>query len=329
MDNTKLLKMTFFCVTISCFLFFSCHQKLTKEEGEKQLRAFDNEVIILSKQLTESHAYRLLLQLDTIKHLPLPFQFGTAVPGKPYHYNFEYSKGIYLYNKEKNEMYKSAPSDSIVLIFPYLSEVDSVAKMILTAYKEEQSVWNIMLPVKLEAKILLGNHTVLNIHCLGEINYGLPVDYLFEIEFSRFQIKTALTTKLSRNKGRVKIVNSILKDQSEVFNCESNLITRMNENQQIVFGLVKSKIEVFPITIDLNINRNKIDKNTTHFIEDFNKNASIWIYGNRQRTVIGKLELKDRPNNDRLNPAIIYNDGSIEYLDDFLFSVAQILNVKY
>ena len=320
--------MTFFCVMISCLLF-SCKQKLTKDEGEKQLRAFDNEMIIMSKQLTESHAYRLLLQLNTIKHLPLPFQFGSAASGKPYNYNFEASKGLYRYDKVKNEMVKSAPSDSIILIFPYQSEVDSVAKVVVTTYEEEQSVWNIMLPIKLEAKILLANHTVLNIHCRGEIKYGLPVDYEFEMEFSRFQVKTALTTKLSRKRGRVNIALSVLKDNSEIFNCESNLITRMNEYQQIDYSSIKSKIEVFPLTIDINIDRDKIDKHTTHFIDDFNRNSSILVYGNNSRTLIGKIELKDRPNNDKLNPAIVYTDGSVEYLNDLLFTVEQILNVKY
>jgi hypothetical protein len=329
MHDTKLLKIICFYITISCFLFLSCRQKLTKEEGEKQLRAFDNEIIVMSKQITESNAYRLLLQLNSIKHLPLPFQFGTAVSGKPYHYDFEVSKGLYLFDKKKNEMVKSAPSDSIILIFPYQSEVDSVAKMVVTTYEEEQSVWNIMLPVKLEAKILLDNHTVLNIHCRGEIKYGLPVDYKFEMEFSRFQIKTALTTKLSRRKGRVNIALSILKDNLEIFNCKSNLITRMNEYQQIDYSSIKSKIEVFPLTIDMNIDRDMIDKHTTHFIDDFNKNSAIWVYGNNNRTLIGKIELKDRPNNDKLNPAIIYNDGSVEYLNDLLFTVEQILNVKY
>jgi hypothetical protein len=329
MNNFNLLKITFFYVMIACFLFSSCRPKLTKEEGEKQLRAFDNEMIVMSKQITESNAYRLLLQLNTIKHLPLPFQFGTAVSGKSYHYDFEASKGLYIYNKNLNEMIKSAPSDSIILIFPFQSEVDSVAKLVVTTYEEEQSVWNIMLPVKLEAKILLANHTVLNIHCRGEIKYGLPVDYKFEMEFSRFQMKTDLTTKLSRKKGRVEIVISILKDNSEIFKCKSNLITRMNEFQQTDYGTIKSKIEVFPLTIDMNINRDKIDAHTTHFIDDFNKNSSIWVYGNNGRTLIGKIKLKDRPNNDKLNPVIIYNDGSFEYLDELLFSVKQILNVKY
>lgn len=329
MTHFKLLKITLFSLLISSFLFFSCRQKVSKEEGEKQFRAFDNELIIMSKQLTETHAYRLLLQLNTIENLPLPFQFRTSFPGKPYRYNFEMSKGIYRYNKEKNEMYKSAPSDSIVLFFPYRSEVDSMAKMIITAYADEQTVWDIMLPVKMEAKIFLGEHAVFNLYCQGEIKHELPIDYLIEMEFSRFKIKSTLNTKLSKKKGRVHTNVSILKDKTEVFKFESSVIARINEDQQFDFGLLKLKAEVFPIVAGFHINRDKIDKYSTHFINDFNENSSIWIYGNRNRTIIGKVELKDRPNNDRLNPAIIYNDGSIEYLDDFLFSIAQILNVKY
>ena len=329
MTHYKLLKITLFSLVISSFLFFSCRQKVTKEEGEKQFRAFDNELIIMSKQLTESHAYRLLVQLNTIQNLPLPFQFRTSFPGKPYQYNFDTSKGIYLYDKEKNEMYKSASSDSIVLFFPYQSEVDSMAKMIITAYADEQTVWDIMLPVKMVAKIFLGERVVFNLHCQGEIKHELPIDYLLEVEFSRFKITSKLNTKLSKKKGRVQTNVSILKDKSEVLKLESNVIARINENQQFDFGLFNLKIKVFPIVADFHINRHRIDKYSTHFVDDFNKNSSIWIYGNRHKTLIGKVELKDRPNNDRINPAIIYNDGSIEYLDDFLFSIAQILNVKY
>jgi hypothetical protein len=146
--------------------------------------------------------------------------------------------------------------------------------------------------------------------------------------FSNFKLNSTLQTNLSRKRGKVKISTTIQKEKKVLLKNDANLVISMDENKQIVFSSIKSTIEVFPIFVELEIDNKNIATNSTHFIDVFNENASILIYGNQRKRILGKVNLKDRPNNNRLNVAVTYNDGSIDYLDDFLFTIEKLLNVK-
>jgi len=317
-------------IAVSICILFSCKQKISKEEGEKQLKAFDNEVILISKNFSKTLAFQALQQLINIEKLPLPFQYkaSEAIPGKPYDFNFDKLKGVYRYDKLNNEFYKSAAADSIILVYPFYTEKDSVATFILSDYSEELSAWNIFLPTKLNVQIKISDKVIAQITCTGEIKHQIPVDYQIEAKLSNFNIQSKLHTSLTRKRGKINIETTITKDQNQLVTNKLKFETTMNSEKQIVFNAIDSKLNVFPLYFDMHIDRNKIAPKTTHFIDDFNQNSSIMVYGNAGKNIVGQIKLADRPNNDRLNVAVVYNDGTIGYLDDFLFSAKEILNIK-
>ena len=57
------------------FLFSSCRNKLSKEQGEKHLKAFDSELITMMKQLSETNAFNAFDFLLSYNNLPLPFKY--------------------------------------------------------------------------------------------------------------------------------------------------------------------------------------------------------------------------------------------------------------
>jgi hypothetical protein len=317
------------CVPMLLF-FVACKQELSKKDAEKQLRAFDNEVIITAKNISETVAFEAFKKMVALNDLPLPFQYKpeSALQGKPCQFNFEELKGTYIYNKQKNLTTIKEGNNSIIVLFPFESKNDSLAKFILSDYSEQLTAWNIYLPTKLHAQLQINDQTVATLNIEGKIEHEIPIDYKATAAFSNFNIQSTLHTKLSRKKATVTINSSINKNEKQLLRNELRIETTMNKQKQVVFNTIDAKLAIFPIDVKLQIDRDKIQANTTKFINQFNNNSSIDIYGNQGKSYLGKVELLDRPNNDRLNFAVIYTDNTTEYLDDFLLTISEILNIK-
>jgi hypothetical protein len=319
-------------VLLSAILFLTaaCKQKLTKDEAEKQLRAFDNEVIVTARNISETTAYSAFKKMATLNNPPLPFQYrsSNATPDKPCQFNFDDLKGVYTYDGKNNLTVKKDGSNSIVIQFPFASNNDSTAKFILTDYTEQLSAWNIYLPTRLKAQLQIGNETVATFTVEGKIEHEIPVKYEATATFSGYHIKSGLQTKLSRKKAKVSILSTISRNEKQLLLNELHIETTMNQQKQVVFNTIESALFVFPIKVKLHIDRDKMPTNTHQFISDFNKNSSISIFANQGKSKLGMAKLMDRPNNNRLNIAIVYNDGTTAYLDDFLLTVQKILNIK-
>ena len=319
------LLASFFWLLLIVASFTSCKKELTAKDGEKHLRAFDNELITISKQLKNSESVVALEQLFSIKKLPVPFRYRTNSKDTPF--PFEKLKGIYQYDSLTNGCYKFATADSIIIIFPFRTLKHSKAKFIIASYVEAVSVWGPMFPTQADIKLEIDKKTVASIKSKGELNYQVPTQSNTTIQFGHYAFRIDLRSKLSRRKSKMFLDLALEKAGKTILNCTSDMKVSQTEFNGTLFDKVNLYCAAFPIIIRAKANYGAIDPASHDFINEFNRQIDISVES-EQKASIGRIVLKDRSNTNRLNFAIIYSDGTSAWLDDFLFFMKELMNVK-
>jgi hypothetical protein len=179
---------------------------LTSAEGEKHLRAFDNEWISFFKQASETNAYLAFNALTSIDNAPLPLRlYPDSTGNKSLYFPFDSLTGVYLYDTIANQFVKKNESDSVVLFYPFGEHGSRMAKFIIAEYHEEPSVWGVLLPTKVDIKLEEANKTLLSLRSTTKMQYQVPVHSSTHIEFDRFDGIFELKTKLSRNRSKISL----------------------------------------------------------------------------------------------------------------------------
>jgi hypothetical protein len=310
------------------FLFAACKQALTPTQAEKHLRAFDSEMMSLARKLSGTTSYEVLNQLFQIRNAPVPFKYNRELGIESLQsYSFNQHKGVYLYQTENNGVYKYADSDSVIIIFPVKTNRDSLTRFVIASYSEQLSIWGSMLPVKAEMYIEVGNNRPFTLNLDGKLQHKAPIDFNMHIKWENIDAEFKLKTKLSHKKSRVKTNLVINKNQTAFIEASTNSLVKVTPENTFQFDQTCFNAKVFPITLKGKVEYEKIRFDKHSFIDEFNKNSHIKVFSNKNEC-IGVIELKDRPSCDQVNLVIEYNDGTFHYLDDLLFSVRAIMNVK-
>lgn len=315
-------------VFLISFLFSACQKSLTREQSEKHLKAFDSELIMLIKQVSETNAFKAFEALPSLSKLPLPFNYPEKdETGNPIAFNLEQKKGIYQYNNKLDELIRCGESDSIVILFPFYTKNDTVAKFIVSDYQEEMSIWGVMVPTVAQMKIVAAKKTLFNLQIKSEMAYQVPVECEISASFDKFNLAADLKTKLSKTKARIKVNAQIFKREEEYLAVNAGIVTKITDQNSMVFDKVKIQGNVYPISFEAKVNYGNINLGSHHFVNDFNDNSSIRVYTHNNEH-LGNIKLKERENCDRLNFVVEYNDKSFSYLEDFILTYNEIMNIK-
>ena len=325
MNSERLLIWIF----VSILAFTSCSRALPKEEAEKHLKAFDNELIILSKQVSETMAYQAVHELFVIKNLPLPFQYTSSDKKESgaYVYDFETRKGIYQYNDTTHLVMRTGESDSLIILFPFESKMDHWARFILMDYKEEVSAFGIMFPTKLAVKIEIQDHSILELNSSTLMDHGFPVQSNTRIVFNKFRIGNQFETKLSRRKGVIHQKLVFDSGDKTVLDLSSRIVATLSEQKQLTFKKVEISGDIFPIHFTAKVNQGNIPPDALNFVEEFNANSNIEVFQQKGRK-IGHVFLQEIPSVNRLNFTLRYSDGTTVQLQKLLFGFDEIMNMK-
>lgn len=311
-----------------CFFLSACHKNLSREQSEKHLKAFDSELIMMVKQMSETNAFKALNILLSYDNLPLPFKYPEFTElGDPIAFDFQQNKGIYQLNDTIDEIIRCGESDSIVIIFPVQSEKKIPATFIITDYKEELSVWGMMFPTLANMKLIIEDRTLFEVHLNSEMAYSVPVKSNISASFDLFKLEAHLKTKLSKTKARINVDLEIFKRDEEYLKINSAIKTKITDQNSMLFNKVEIYCEALPIILKADVDYGEINSDSHYFVRDFNENSSIQVLTNK-KDYLGEIKLMEKANSDRLNFVVEHNDKTFSYLEDYMLTFKEIMNTK-
>jgi len=304
------------------FLFSTCKQALPPEEGRKHLRAFDNEVIQLASRIGKTEAFRALIKLSEVSNPPIPYLNNSSADA----YDFNASKGLYYVNSETGIFEKQADGTGVELVYPFDSKWDSLAIFTLTDYAETQTALQMIFPQKLEAKIVAGDKTLFTAHLSAAYKHDLPSKMDVEMIFSNFTIRMLLNTTFRRSHAEINVEFEF--DENGENKLVASLTSDVNTvNNVLFYSNIDIFLEAFPIRLSYRSNQDFLNTEPGSFIKTFNRHTQIDISSSGGNH-IGQVFLTQLQGRDRINPMIHYPDGSIENLEDMLFIIQKLLNMK-
>lgn len=304
------------------FSFSKCRDPLPPEEGRKHLRAFDNEIIQLARRIGKTEAFGALIKLSEFSNPPIPYMNKNSALA----YDYSANKGLYYVNAETGAFEKQAQRNWVELIYPFDSKHDSLVIFTLSDYAETQTALQMAFPQRLEAKVMAGNKTLFTAHLSATFEHDFPAKMDVEIIFANFKISMLLSTTFRRS-------HAILNMEFEMEeNGEKKLSTTLTANvittdNTTFYNNIDISLAAFPLRVAYQSDQDFLNSEPENFIETFNKHTQIGIStpdGNQ----IGQIFLARIQGRDHLNPMIRYPDGNVENLEDMLFIIHKIINMK-
>ncbi|PKP53092.1 MAG: hypothetical protein CVT92_05845 [Bacteroidetes bacterium HGW-Bacteroidetes-1] len=319
----------FFSLLILTFLFNACSPPLPKEESQKHLRAFDNEMIQLFNRVGNTEAMRSLISLYKINEVPLPlFSFTGVDTITGYQtYDFQKSKGVYYFQADLNRLVKRGESDSVIILFPFKSRYDSLIRFVLSDYGETSTALQMMFPERLHATLYAGSTMLLKMNFQATIKHGMPAKILWHLVFADYNLRLSMKTRFMRTKGVTKVSLVMKESNKPVLNGDITTEVIVTDNNTLVFNKKKIDVEVYPIKIRLQSDYSFLEGKPSDFFSEFNRNSSFKIY-NKSNRLMGDIKFTRLDGLDRVNLMFIYPDGSVENLEDMLLVARTILNMK-
>jgi hypothetical protein len=309
--------------------FQSCRTETSKEDSIKHIRAFDMELINLAMGINNTISFKLLQKISTIKNVPLPFiSHRMEQQGKVAKFDFETHKGVYILDSLSNSFIRINSADSIIIEYPGYAEDEKVL-LIISDYAEEAGSSNVMLPLRLVAAMYIGNMQTLNIDHSAGYRLQLPSFNKTIINIENYSISARLRTRLRHNHIRADIEIKTTQNHKELLLWETQAKLRYIHPGTYALLSVDSQFSSFPLVIKASINSAAIQCDIIDYYSSFNTNSNIGIFRQRDNAKIGTLKLKERKGSDTFNPAVLFNDGTIQHLDEFTLVAERILNFKH
>ncbi len=98
-------------------------------------------------------------------------------------------------------------------------------------------------------------------------------------------------------------------------------------NNVLYYSNLDISLKAFPIQLTYQSDQDFLSTNPGNFIATFNKHTQCH-FSSFDDNYIGQVFLAPMPGRDRINPMIRYPDGSMENLEELLFVVQKLLNMK-
>ena len=316
-------------IQAAIFLLSSCKQPLPKEDAEKHLRAFDNELISLMNSFQRTRSFVALQEISSMDGVPLPFfAHKSAIPGGIRLFNFEQHKGVYNFDSISRQFYLSNPSDSIIIHYHASHNLKAPIRLIVSRYSEEATSSSMMFPTCLNACMYIGDKRTIDFSLNAKLEQQLPVEADLHIEIENYKVALDLSSRLRRAYANTKLECKINRDQDEIFHSSIKSKVGVTEEGGFFIRSLDVQIEAFPVYVKADVDNDAINSNAIDFIEEFNRHSTIEVFRSRDRRKLGDILLKTRELSDKLDYALVYEDDSSVFLEDLLLTVDNFLNIK-
>ncbi|MBE0663691.1 MAG: hypothetical protein IH597_14645 [Bacteroidales bacterium] len=316
-------------------LLNSCRQPLSKDEAETHLRAFDNEIITLSKGLEHSRTFTILKEILAVENVPVPFyahkstlQASTSSATGIQRFDFDQHKGQYVLDTITKLFIRSGTSDSIIIHYDWKVDKIMPVRLIITNYTEEASSSSLMFPTSFAAAMYVGEFLAVSIEHEARLEHQLPVEAHLRLKLENYLLLMDMNTRLRKDHGKLKMAVKVSKDSKELASWKVKSNINMTEQGTFFFRSINSQFAMFPVQIDADIDNDAIDGNTVDYIGEFNKHSRMVASRIRDGRKLGEIKLRTREASDKLDYVFYYSDGSYMYIEDLLFSAKHLLNIK-
>ncbi|MBN2806678.1 MAG: hypothetical protein JXR22_08465 [Prolixibacteraceae bacterium] len=311
-------------------LIAACSKTLPRKDAEKQLKAFDNELITLFDQLSESEGLRLLNHLLSVNNLPLPLlNFVESNPATASAYHFSEHAGIYRVDTLTMQAIKIASSDAVLVYFPYLSRNDSMAYLRLTNYQSKMTKWGTEVPTSMNMKLGISDRVLFSLDLKGEVKHNIPTKMNVEMKLAQYNLKLRLRSLLNKQTARFYLrvdlknsVHDILRSKVYMQHDVSNPAGSMLENTKV-------SLKSFPVSIRVLIDNGAINPASTNFMEEFNQYTRIRVASQLSGASLGEVDLMEREGQAKLHYALSFSDSSSVFLEDLMLSYKYLMNLRY
>ncbi len=316
-------------LVFSLFFFGACKQQMEKDEAESHLRAFDYELVRMTQNIRKTTSLATLEFLSGTANPPLPYMFGNEKGDESsQEFHFESVRGIYRLDTISNTFIKTAKSDSIIIYFhnPVLNHVKT--KLTLAQFKEEPSNSAFQFPTEIDMVMEASERTIMRIDHNATIEYGIPAEMNFYGLFDNYEIKSAISTRLRRTSGRLRLETHVFRNGEQIFDWLFHAGLGFEEGVTYRLRKVRMDVGIFPARFRVRVNNHDIPLRTNDYISEFNESSTITIHSTTKNQLVGHVELHARENSDKLDYIVRFNGGSYLFLEDFLITARSILNIR-
>jgi hypothetical protein len=317
-------------VILSGITFFSaCRSPLPKEEAEKHLKAFDNEMIILLRSLKRTGSFKILQEILSVENVPVPFfAHESEIPGGTSKFNFEELCGLYLFDSAEGEFIRHSKADSVIIFYPIGGNPKRTAQLVIAAYSEDASSSSLMVPTVIKAYLLVGDRIMANIDHYARVEYRIPVEVHTSIEVANYFLKIDLSSRMRRTYSNANLMADIYIDDELKASASLHSKIGFADDGEFFMRSLRMEASAFPVMINARIDNDAIDSRTKDFIEEFNRHSKIEVFKLNDKRKLGSVKLKAKDSSDKLDYAFYYGDGSFIFLEELLLTVREILNIK-
>jgi hypothetical protein len=327
--NFKLPVASFILIQLLVLFSGACKQPLPKDEAEKHLRAFDNELISFMNGLQGTRSFLILEEIFAVKDLPLPFFAHHSLnPGKIQKFDFETHKGVYEFDSIGNTFKLSGNSDSIVILYRQSKTIAQPVKLIMTDYNEEASSSSLMFPTSINASLYIGDKRTVHISHIARVEHQLPLEGKFEIVFENFYLHADLSSRLRKDFANLTFNFTANRDTEQKIHWLLKSKVGMADDGVFLIRSLSSHISVFPLFVEIDVDNDAISSDAVDLMNEYNQHSNIEVFRLKDLRKVGRVELKTREASDKLNYALYYEDGSFVFIEDILLTFKQILNIK-
>ncbi len=329
MTKTSKVHASLFFACAIWFFCGGCTSTLPKDESIKHLKAFDAESLQLANKMAQTESIKALMALRQLSRLPLPLQSASVTSdsaGSPY-FSLDKNKGIYkYYSSDSCTKTVSDSTQGISISFPFTSRKDSLANFVLSEYSEEATAFEMTMPTRAKAKLLVADHIIASLDYSAELQHQMPQKAKLLFNFSGFRLNCKLSSKFHSDYATI-YVDYVLTD-NESIKLEGTLRSDVHLKQNsLQFSNLEIVTQVFPLVIHFMADDQFTSQEEMAYPAHFNKHSEFYftdLKGNR----LGDVVFVKVPGTDRISLEIRFEDGSVQNLEELLLLAKNILNLK-
>jgi hypothetical protein len=310
------------------FLAGSCRKEVSRQEAESMLKAMDSEIIKMARQIQRTPTYEAMERLVHNTNIPIPyFAHHSVSEGGARVFSFDQAKGVYRIDSE-GVLNRISNSDSLIIRFYDSSFDKEEIEFVIAEYLEEPSSSSLMFPTQIKAWLEVSGMRVMNLEHQARLDHQLPVEARTRIQMESYQFDANLITKLHRRYGNLSLIMTVSKDGVIVSELLKKARLGLVEPGAFYFKRLHMAYSIFPVKIDIKVRNDRISRDASAYIEEFNRHSRMLIYRQHGKGKLGEINLRTREGSDKLDYAFYFNDGSYLYIDEMLLSAKSIMSVK-